>query len=99
MYLTKEQEQMLAGEQGEVLERMFRLLMRLGEIYGADRMVGCDLPQRNYEKVIEALGGHGELVTEPSEIAPAIERAIESDKPACVNILTDPRISPRKLGG
>ena len=39
MYLTKEQEQILAGEQGEVLERMFRLLARLGEIYGADRMI------------------------------------------------------------
>jgi hypothetical protein len=39
MYLTKEQERMLAGEQGEVLERMFRLLVRLGDIYGADRMI------------------------------------------------------------
>jgi hypothetical protein len=39
MYLTKEQERMLAGERGEVLERMFRLLVRLGDIYGADRMI------------------------------------------------------------
>ncbi len=39
MYLTKEQEQMLAGEYGEVVERNFRLLVRLGEIYGADRMI------------------------------------------------------------
>lgn len=30
---------MLAGEHGEVLERNFRLLVRLGEIYGADRMI------------------------------------------------------------
>ncbi|MDI6820108.1 MAG: aconitase X catalytic domain-containing protein [Candidatus Hodarchaeaceae archaeon] len=39
MYLTKEQERMLSGEYGEVLERNFRLLVRLGEIYGADRMI------------------------------------------------------------
>ncbi len=39
MHLTKEQGQMLAGEQGEVIERMFRLLVRLGDIYGADRMI------------------------------------------------------------
>ncbi|MFN4133539.1 MAG: aconitase X [Candidatus Hadarchaeales archaeon] len=39
MYLTKEQEKMLAGEYGEVVERNFRLLVRLGEIYGADRMI------------------------------------------------------------
>ena len=37
--MTKEQERMLAGEYGEVLERNFRLLVRLGEIYGADRMI------------------------------------------------------------
>jgi len=68
----------------------------LEDTYGADRMVGCDLPTRNYEKVVEALGGHGERVTQPSEIAPAIERALASGKPACVNVLTDPAVSPRK---
>ncbi len=39
MYLTNEEDRVLAGEQGEVLERMFRLLVRLGDIYGADKMV------------------------------------------------------------
>ncbi|MEE9151680.1 MAG: aconitase X catalytic domain-containing protein [Thermoplasmata archaeon] len=39
MYLTKEEETLLDGEKGEVLERMFRLLVRLGEIYGADKMI------------------------------------------------------------
>ncbi|MGQ9788705.1 MAG: aconitase X [Candidatus Hadarchaeaceae archaeon] len=39
MYLTKEQERMLSGEEGEIVERMFRLLVRLGDIYGADRMI------------------------------------------------------------
>ncbi len=39
MYLTKEQESMLSGEGGEVIGRMLRLLVRLGEIYGAERMI------------------------------------------------------------
>ena len=39
MHLTKEEEKFLNGEQGEVMERMFRLLVRLGEIYGADKMI------------------------------------------------------------
>jgi len=39
MYLTKEEEEILQGEQGEVIERMFRLLVQLGEIYGADKMI------------------------------------------------------------
>lgn len=39
MHLTKEEEKLLNGEHGEVAERLFRLLVRLGEIYGADKMI------------------------------------------------------------
>jgi predicted aconitase len=39
MYLTNEEEQILNGEQGEVIERLFRLLIRLGDIYNADKMI------------------------------------------------------------
>ena len=39
MQLTSAQERILSGEEGEVMERMFRLLVSLGEIYGADRMI------------------------------------------------------------
>ena len=39
MYLTNDEERILSGQNGEVMERMFRLLVRLGEIYGADRMI------------------------------------------------------------
>jgi acetolactate synthase-1/2/3 large subunit len=50
-----------------------------------------------YDQVVEALGGHGELVAEPAELRPALERAFESGKPALVNVLTDPSVVyPRK---
>jgi len=39
MYLTKEEERILNGESGEVMQRMFRLLVRLGDIYNADKMI------------------------------------------------------------
>jgi predicted aconitase len=39
MFLTKNEEGILNGDQGTVQERMFRLLVRLGDIYGADKMV------------------------------------------------------------
>jgi predicted aconitase len=45
MYLTNAEERILSGEDGEVLERMFRLLVRLGEIYGADRMIPVNSSQ------------------------------------------------------
>ncbi len=39
MYLTKEEESILHGDEGPVMERMMRLLVRLGDIYGADKMI------------------------------------------------------------
>ncbi len=39
LYLTNSEERILSGENGEVMERMFRLLVSLGDIYGADRMI------------------------------------------------------------
>ncbi len=54
-------------------------------------------PATRYDEVVQALGGHGELVRHPSELQPALERAFESGKPALVNVLTDPEVVyPRK---
>jgi len=55
-------------------------------IYGVDRLVATELSYTRYDKVVEALGGHGEHVTDPAEIAPAIQRALASGLPACVNV-------------
>jgi acetolactate synthase-1/2/3 large subunit len=55
--------------------------------------VAADLrPETRYDQVVEALGGHGELVRQPSEFAPALERAFSAGKPALVNVLTDPTV-------
>jgi acetolactate synthase-1/2/3 large subunit len=54
-------------------------------------------PGTRYDEVVTALGGHGELVSTPDELRPALERAFESGKPALVNVLTDPEVVyPRK---
>jgi len=47
-------------------------------------------PGIRYDKMVEALGGYGELVERPEDIRPALERAFASGKPACVNVLIDP---------
>jgi acetolactate synthase-1/2/3 large subunit len=49
-------------------------------------------PETRYDLVVEALGGHGELVRTPDELRPALDRAFASGKPACVNVLTDPSV-------
>jgi acetolactate synthase-1/2/3 large subunit len=58
-------------------------------LYGYD-VVAELRPGTRYDLVVEALGGHGELVTDPAEIGPAIDRALASGAPALVNVLTDP---------
>ena len=55
-------------------------------LYGEDRLVAVELNRTRYDLVVEALGGHGEHVVAPGEIAPAITRAFESGKPALVNL-------------
>jgi acetolactate synthase I/II/III large subunit len=54
-------------------------------------------PGTRYDEVVAALGGHGELVREPAELRPALERALAAGTPALVNVLTDPSVVyPRK---
>ena len=49
-------------------------------------------PGTRYDKVVEALGAHGELVERPQDLRPALERAFAAGRPALVNVLTDPSV-------
>jgi acetolactate synthase-1/2/3 large subunit len=68
-------------------------------IYGYD--VAADLaPQTRYDEVVRALGGAGEMVTNPSQIGPALDRAFASGVPYLVNVITDVAASyPRNTFG
>lgn len=52
--------------------------------------VGRELGYRRYDVVVEGLGGYGEFVEHPGDIADAIKRAVASGKPALVNVCVDP---------
>ncbi len=54
--------------------------------YGDERLVGCELLPSRYDRVVEALGGHGEHVESASDLAPALQRAGLSNLPALVNV-------------
>jgi acetolactate synthase-1/2/3 large subunit len=60
--------------------------------------VAADLrPATRYDLVAEALGCDGELVTQPDELRPALERALGSGRPTLLNVLTDPTVAyPRR---
>jgi acetolactate synthase-1/2/3 large subunit len=47
-------------------------------------------PGTRYDLVLEALGGHGELVEESDQLGPAIDRALATGGPSLVNVITDP---------
>ncbi len=51
-----------------------------------DRVVAADLGRRPYHDVVTALGGHGELVNQSADLAPALDRAAASGKPSLVNV-------------
>jgi acetolactate synthase-1/2/3 large subunit len=50
-------------------------------------------PGTRYDQMVEALGGHGELVRAPGELRPALERAFEATGPTLINVLTDPSVA------
>ncbi len=68
-------------------------------LYGYD--VAADLqPGCRYDQVVTALGGGGELVTDPEDIGPALRRAFDSGQPYLVNVVTDAKDAyPRSTTG
>jgi acetolactate synthase I/II/III large subunit len=62
--------------------------------YGKDRMHGCELLPARYDQVAAAFGGHGELVERAADLPGAIERALASGKPACINVMIESTAAP-----
>lgn len=51
---------------------------------------GRELGYQRYDLMVAGFGGHGEFVERPEDIAPALQRAVDSGKPALVNVCVDP---------
>jgi acetolactate synthase-1/2/3 large subunit len=62
--------------------------------YGPERAIGCEMLQSRYDQVVTALGGYGELVTKASELPAALDRALRSGRPACLNVTIDRVAAP-----
>ena len=55
-------------------------------LYGEDRVLGCELLPTRYDQVVTALGGYGEYVSQADQLSGALQRALASEQPACVNV-------------
>ncbi len=62
--------------------------------YGVNRTIGCELLPTSYEKVCQAFGGHGELVTNSVTVLEAVMRAMESELPSCLNVMIEGIAAP-----
>lgn len=56
------------------------------QLFGEQRAVATKLDYTRYDEVVRALGGHGEYVEHPDQLAGAFERAFASPLPALVNV-------------
>ena len=66
--------------------------------WGGNSLMGDDIhpnidwsvgTNNRWDLAFQALGAHGEFVTRTEELAPAMRRALESGKPAVVNVIAD----------
>ena len=63
--------------------------------YGKDRAHGCELLPTRYGAVAAAMGAHGEDVASKGELKAALDRAIRSGRPACVNVMIERLPAPK----
>lgn len=63
--------------------------------YGAERLFGCDLLPTRYDLAAAGLGAHGEHVQQAAELPAALERALASGRPACINVLIEGPAAPQ----
>jgi len=54
-----------------------------------ERYIGVDLSDARYDQLAQALGCYGERVTEPGQIRPALQRAMDSGLPAVLDVIVD----------
>ena len=63
--------------------------------YGAERARGCELLPTRYGAVAAAMGAHGEDVLRVEELEPALKRATQAGRPACVNVMIERLAAPK----
>ncbi len=57
------------------------------------RYVGVDFHDVKLDQLAQAMDCYGERVTDPSEIKPALQRAVDSGLPAVLDVIVDPEVN------
>jgi len=56
------------------------------------RVVGTELSKPNFAQVAENFGGYGDRIEKTEDFIPALKRALAAEKPALIEVLTNPEI-------
>jgi len=62
------------------------------DAFGPGRHVASRLPGARYDRLAEALGGHGERVERLHELRPALERSLATGVCSVIDVQTDPAV-------
>ena len=63
--------------------------------FGPERAHSCTLSDARYDEMAQAMGGFGAHVTKREDLPEALEAALASGKPACVNVDIEGLAAPR----
>jgi acetolactate synthase-1/2/3 large subunit len=63
--------------------------IRQQTVFG-NRLIGCEFGNPDFAATAKLFGAHGERVSKPGELGPALQRALSANKPAVVDVLVDP---------
>jgi acetolactate synthase-1/2/3 large subunit len=62
--------------------------------YGAQRLFGCELLPTRYDQVARGFGGFGARVSEPAGLEAALQQALQSGLPACLDVMIEGLAAP-----
>ncbi|MBS7608878.1 MAG: thiamine pyrophosphate-binding protein [Thermoproteota archaeon] len=70
-------------------------MIRAGQtLFYSRRHIGVDFSDIRYDEIARGMNCYGERVIEPSQIKPALQRAVDSGKPAVLDVKIDREVIP-----
>jgi acetolactate synthase-1/2/3 large subunit len=70
-------------------DRRWGMIRCVQKLAYTERYCGVDFSDARYDRLAQALGCHGERVTEPGGIRSALQRAVDSGLPAVLDVIVD----------
>jgi len=74
-------------------DRAWGMIKAVQKFNYQERYCGVEFTDVRYDQLAQALGCHGERVTKPAQIRPALKRAVDSGLPAVIDVIVDAEVN------